>query len=320
MSSVINTYLLIFATSYKKTMRKFLFILSASFFLSNCNDGDIITVDLEFDDTFSYCGELVFYKTKSDPSESLSLEINTTIGELLELDDDNQLVSSEESFTINGSTNTFYYRTYGETLPTSYFCEAITPNVNIITDSESTSGTVTVSTVLTEDDQDGIPAELEDINGNGDLEDDDSDNDGLPNYLDDDDDGDNVKTSAEKPNYSASNGLIEAQDFDLDGVPDYLDTDDDGDGVLTRNEENETQDQNPTNDITDNTIGPDYLNDQISTEIPATAYRIHTIKQTFTVSAEVLGFSFPNLNQDVLDFGTLSPSPTSQRTLTPDFN
>jgi len=205
-------------------------------------------------------------------------------------------------------------------LPTSYFCEAITPNVNIITDSESTSGTVTVSTVLTEDDQDGIPAELEDINGNGDLEDDDSDNDGLPNYLDDDDDGDNVKTSAEKPNYSASNGLTEAQDFDLDGVPDYLDTDDDGDGVLTRNEENETQDQNPTNDITDNTIGPDYLNDQISTEIPATAYRIHTIKQTFTVSAEVLGFSFPNLNQDVLDFGTLSPSPTSQRTLTPDFN
>lgn len=301
-------------------MRKLLYIFSFCLLLTSCDDGDIITVELEFGDTFKSCGELVFYKTKSDPSESLSLEINTTIEDLIELDVDNQLVSSEESFTINGSTNTFYYRTYSETLPTSYFCEAITPNINIISDSESTDGTVSVTTILIEDDNDGIPAELEDLNGNGDLEDDDTDGDGLPNYLDDDDDGDNVRTASENPNYSASNGLTDALDTDLDGIPNYLDTDDDNDGILTRNEENESQDQNPTNDITDNIIGPDYLNDQISTEILATAYRVHTIKQTFTISAIVSNFSFPNLIQDELDFGTLDPSPTSERTITPDFN
>ncbi|MDX1702030.1 MAG: hypothetical protein R3250_15500, partial [Melioribacteraceae bacterium] len=204
--------------------------------------------------------------------------------------------------------------------PGGVFCNDIPVNVIITNDSQSDSGSVTVTTLLTEDDNDGIPAELEDINENGDLDDDDSDGDGLPNYLDDDDDGDNVSTSAENPNYSASNGLTEAQDSDQDLIPDYLDTDDDGDGVLTRDEENETVDQNPVNDITDNTIGPDYLNDQVSTETPATAFRIHTIKQTYTVTAIVSDFSFPNLNQDELDFGTLDPAPTNERTVIPDFN
>ncbi len=322
MNSVLNTYLLIFVSTYKNTMRKLLFIFCISALLINCDDGDIITVDLDFDDTFEYCEvneSVVFYKSKSDPSESLSIKLNTTIEDLIVLDDNNQ-IDPVDPFTINGSTNTFYYRTYSETLPTSYFCEAITPNVNIITDSESTSGTVTITTVLIEDDNDGIPAELEDLNENGDLEDDDSDNDGLPNYLDDDDDGDNVPTKSEKPNYSASNGLTEAQDFDLDGIPDYLDTDDDGDGVLTRNEENETMDQDPTNDITDNVIGADYLNDQIMNEVAASAFRLHTITQTYTINTIVADFSFPNLNQDILDFGTMDPSPTSERTLTPDFN
>ena len=319
MSSVINAYLLIFASSYKRTMRKLLFIFSISFLLTNCDDGDIITVDLEFDDTFSYCGELVFYKIKSDPAESLSLKLTspvTTIDDLIDVDPDGTL---ETIFTLNGSTNVFNYRSYN-TAPNNVFCNAIPVNIMITNDSQSDTGKVIVNTFLTEDDNDGIPAALEDLNSNGDLEDDDTDGDGLPNYLDDDDDGDNVKTTSENPNYSASNGLSTALDTDMDGIPNFLDIDDDEDGVLTRNEENETQDQNPTNDITDNTIGPDYLNDQISTEIPATAYRIHTIKQTFTITATVTDFSFPDLTQDVLDFGKLSPSPTSQRTITPDFN
>jgi len=300
-------------------MKKLFLIFCISVLLINCNDGDIITVDLEFDDTFSYCGELVFYKTKSDPAESLSLKLtspSTTIDDLIEVDPDGTLITE---FTLNGSSNVFNYRTYN-TSPDDVFCNDIPVNVIITNDSQSDSGSVVVNTLLTEDDNDGIPAELEDINENGDLEDDDSDNDGLPNYLDDDDDGDNVSTANENPNYSTTNGLTEAQDSDLDLIPDYLDTDDDGDGVLTRDEENETMDQNPTNDITDNTIGPDYLNDQVSLETPATAFRVHTIKQTYTITTIVSDFSFPNLNQDELDFGTLDPAPTSERTLTPDFN
>ena len=323
MRNVINTHLPIFAMIYKKAMRKLLLFISVCFLLNNCNDGDIITVELEFDDTFKECEvneSVVFYKTKSDPSESLSLKLSTTIDDLIELDATNQLVNPDQTFTINGSSNTFNYRTYASTLPSSYFCEAVTPNVIITSDSESTTGSVSITTVLTEDDNDGIPAELEDINGNGDLDDDDSDNDGLPNYLDDDDDGDNVKTSTEKPNYSESNGLTNALDTDLDGIPNYLDDDDDNDGVLTRDEENESADLNPTNDITDNLIGPDYLNDQITNVVPATAFRVHTIKQTYTITVEIFDFSFTNLTQDELDFGTLSPKPTTDRTLTPDFN
>ncbi|MBT8393597.1 MAG: hypothetical protein KJN66_01995 [Bacteroidia bacterium] len=300
-------------------MRNILTILTVCLLLANCNDGDVITVDLEFEDTFSYCGELVFYKTKTDPAESLSVKITspvTTIDDLIEVDPDGTL---ETTITINGNSNVFYYRTYN-TDPADVFCNDIPENIIITNDSQSDSGTITINTLLIEDDNDGIPAELEDLNDNGDLEDDDTDGDGIPNYLDDDDDGDNVRTVSENPNYSSANGLTEAQDTDLDSIPDFLDNDDDGDGVLTRDEENETQDQNPTNDITDNTIGPDYLNDQISTEILANAYRIHTIKQTYTISTVISDFSFPNLNQDELDFGTLDPSPTSERTLTPDFN
>lgn len=305
-------------------MRKLFYFLSLCLFITNCNDGDILTVELDFDDTYEYCGELVFYKTKSDPSESLTIELNTTLEELIELDDDNQLILASDTFEINGTTNTFNYRTYSETLPSDYFCEDVTPNINITGNSESESGTITVTMELSEDDGDGIPAEIEDENLDEDNDPstnpNDYDGDGIPDYLDDDDDGDNVPTSTENPNYSTTEGLINAQDTDEDGIPDYLDDDDDGDGVLTRDEENESTDENPTNDITQNNVGPDYLNDQISNVVAATAYREHTIEQTFTISTTVTNFDLPPLSQTEYQFGTLSPAPSSERTITPDFN
>ena len=112
-----------------------------------------------------------------------------------------------------------------------------------------------INTVLTEDDNDGIPAALEDINGNGNLDDDDTDGDGIPNYIDVDDDGDNILTKDENPDPNGDGILDDAQDTDGDGIPDYLDNDDDGDGVLTRDEENQSQDQNPANDITNSDVG-----------------------------------------------------------------
>lgn len=306
-------------------MRKLIYILSFSILLFSCNDGDIITSEVIFDDIeiFEECGELVFYKVKGDPFESLSLNLTSPLRSIEDFianaDDPNGL-----TYTINGSTNTFKYRTYAETyssdLADELFCNDVPPNVSITQDTESTNGDVTVTTVLIEDDNDGIPAELEDLNDNGDLDDDDTDGDGLPNYLDDDDDGDNVRTSSENPNYSTSNGLSDAQDFDGDGIPDYLDDDDDGDGVLTRDEENETPDQDPTDDITQNNVGPDYLNDQIATIVPATAYREHSIKQTYNIKVEVENFTLAPLTSVYLDFGTLSPEPTTTRTVTPEFN
>lgn len=302
-------------------MRRLLLMLSLSFLCFTCNDGDIIVVELDFGDTFKNCGEIVFYKTKTDPSESLSIQIDgLTIDQILSVGSDNTLVLH---YSVNGTSNRFTYRTYSS-LPSEseLFCNDVpSSNIDIISSEESTSGDVTITTILTEDDNDGIPAALEDINGNGDLEDDDTDLDGIPNYLDQDDDGDNVPTATENPNYTSTDGLINAQDSDGDGIADYLDMDDDGDGVKTRDEENLSQDQNPLNDILDPNVGPDYLNPDIKNLVPATKYRTHTIKQTYQISILVEHISLPTLSQTMLDYGTLNNSSvtSSSRNPTPVF-
>ena len=311
--------ILLFLSQIFESMRKIFMVLSLCLCLSSCDDGDIIIVEFDFDDTFLQCGELVFYKIKSDPAESLSLNITSpslTFEDILDVNDDNTL---ETEITISAS-NPFNYRSYN-TEPTNLFCNDVPPSgITITSDLESTTGSATITTILTEDDNDGIPADFEDINGNDDLDDDDSDGDGIPNYLDDDDDGDNVRTITEKPEYTESEGLANAQDTDGDGIPDYLDDDDDGDTVLTRDEENNIQDQNPTNDVTNNTIGPDYLNNEVATTVPATAYREHSIQQTYEVTLKIFNVSLPTIIQDEFDFGTLQdPATTDTRTITPEF-
>jgi hypothetical protein len=163
---------------------------------------------------------------------------------------------------------------------------------------------VIITIIARDDDNDGIPAEYEDLNGNGDLLDDDSDNDGIPNFLDVDDDGDNVLTRDElTPDTLNTDPSINPLDTDGDGTPDYLDTDDDGDGALTRDEENYSQDQNPRNDPPEIGALPDYLNPNVSTIVPAVAFRSHTVTRTFTIKVQVNNIQFSFLNQTSLDFG-----------------
>jgi len=69
----------------------------------------------------------------------------------------------------------------------------------------------------TDDDNDGILTKLEDLNKDGSAINDDTDDDGVPNYLDGNDDGDNRLTINE-------GGLN--KDTDKDGIPDYLDKND----------------------------------------------------------------------------------------------
>ena len=61
----------------------------------------------------------------------------------------------------------------------------------------------------------------------------DTDGDGIPNYLDIDDDGDGILTANEWVDLDGNNEPNEAQDTDGDGIPDYLDVDDDNDGFAT---------------------------------------------------------------------------------------
>lgn len=306
-------------------MRKFLYILCFGFLLTTCDDGDIFEVTFDFEDTFSQCGSLVFYKTNESTSESLSIKFAAlTIDDILEVGEDNLY----ENTLPLGSTNVFNYRSYTN-LPADnlLFCNDIPPsNLGINTDEVSLSGQVYIRTVLVEDDNDGIPSEQEDLNGNGNYDDDDTDNDGIPNYLDADDDGDNVLTKTELDTLNADGDddpLTNPKDTDGDGIPDYLDTDDDGDGVLTRDEENTNVNLDPTDDITDPDAGvADYLNDQVSTTVTATAFRTHTIRMTYTITATVTNITLPSITQQTLDFGTLDDSSvtSASRTGTPVFN
>ncbi|MCK0147888.1 hypothetical protein MWU78_19730 [Arenibacter sp. F26102] len=68
-----------------------------------------------------------------------------------------------------------------------------------------------LATNTSDHDRDGVDTILEDLNKDGNLFNDDTDEDGIPNYLDTDDDGDGILTEDE------------IKDANNDGVPDYLD-------------------------------------------------------------------------------------------------
>ena len=139
-------------------MRKLILLFSFFLVLLSCDDGDIITVEFDFDDTFVTCGELVFYKVNEDPAESLSLQITspvTILEGLIEVDDDGNLISTYVTFPINGTSNQFHYRTYNQN-PIDFFCNDVPPSEIIITsDDESTTGVAAITTTLVEDDNDG---------------------------------------------------------------------------------------------------------------------------------------------------------------------
>ncbi|RED49616.1 hypothetical protein [Seonamhaeicola aphaedonensis] len=305
-------------------MRKLLFVLIPSiiFCIFSCDDGDIITFNIDFDDTFEACNGvsgLVLYKTKDDPSESLSVFINGfTRDELFEVNDNGVLNTTE--------LGTFYYRTYSNERISNIdlFCTDVPDDEIDITMNDDSDCSVVISTTLIEDDNDGVPTALENPDPNGDgIYDDaqDTDGDGLPDYKDADDDGDNVLTKDENPDPNEDGNVSDAQDTDGDGTPDYLDSDDDGDGALTRDEEKGTQDQNLGNDITNPDVGPDYLNPEVSDVLPAVKYRVHSFTQTFNVTVTIRDIEITELKQESLDFGILEGSGTSgSQTITPEFN
>jgi len=82
-------------------------------------------------------------------------------------------------------------------------------------------------------DNDSIFSIDEDIDGDGNVKNDDTDSDGIMNYLDVDDDNDGILTKDEDID---GDGDPTNDDTDGDTIPNYLDTDDDGDGILTKDE------------------------------------------------------------------------------------
>ncbi|MCX7547827.1 T9SS type A sorting domain-containing protein [Xanthomarina sp. F1114] len=142
---------------------------------------------------------------------------------------------------------------------------AFTVIVNPETDNAVFDLTVSFIDCNNDQEDDGIPNGMEDVNGNGNLADDDTDGDGIPNYLDDDDDGDTVISEYEIVFGGRSGNMTNPPAFldtDNDGIPNHLDMDDDGDGVITMDE-----DYNGNGDVTDDDLNgnniPDYLDVEV---------------------------------------------------------
>ena len=312
-------------------MRKFLYICVIGLLTFSCDDGDVFEVELDFDQVLERCGDddsdsYVLYDSKTDPNESLSLlfPVNSTTraifnpefsGDTLELD-------------INENTIRFNYRTYNGD-PEGLLCQEIPePGISITNDYEADSGaTVLFVSTFEDDDNDGIPSEFE---GRGAQAADgtypdaiDTDGDGLANYLDEDDDNDNILTTAENANYDDITGLADALNSDMDTeiangtplIPNYLDNDDDGDGVLTRNEDTDDTGISPLNDF-DESNGvnnvPRYLDamatdEFIQDESLETDYTRNVFVEVTIINANI---EILNTTEIVLGIYTLSPAIT----------
>ncbi len=301
------------------TMRHF-YIILCFVFLTACDDGDILTVELAFDKELERCvndnESYLIYDTREDPNESLSIIIPRT--------DANELLFTEATtvgtptiLIINESTIRFIYRTYNRAIVTDELCNIIPPaDLNIVEDYEADIGTIEVTVTIEDDDGDGIPSDLEerDPNGDGDFSDaQDWDNDGIPDYLDEDDDNDNVKTAFELDDDNSdgdNDPTTNPLDTDGDGDPDYLDEDDDGDGVDTI-EEDEDGDQNPRDDSSVNngiTIFH-YLNTLETTNYGSPGIidlEENEYTRTVTTSFYIRGIDLEILRATEIDFGILT--------------
>ncbi|WP_111684244.1 hypothetical protein [Winogradskyella tangerina] len=211
--------------------------------LTTCDDGDIINITLEFDQELQRCDNFenfyLIYDTREDPNEALILTLPKPEYDYLfdELAED-----AVTTLSISSATGIrFNYRTYNSVITEGALCNELSdPNLILDNDYETNTGEVIVDVIIVDDDNDGIPSFEEDINGNGNLDDDDTDLDGIANYLDRDDDNDNVLTIEELDEENADGDddpLTNPLDTDNDGTPNYLDNDDDGDDILTRLED-----------------------------------------------------------------------------------
>ncbi|MBT8272009.1 MAG: hypothetical protein KJO25_08195 [Bacteroidia bacterium] len=277
----------------------------------SCSDGDIIDVNLEFDQELQRCGDTnsdnyVLYDIQTDSFESLTL--------LFPANNANNAIfnpsssPTEGSLNINGSNVRFNYRTYDGD-PQGLICEEIpVSDVNIIEDYEASSGTVNYISTFIDDDNDDVPSILEDLNNNGDLEDDDSDGDGIPNYKDNDDDNDNVPTRFENPDPDGDGDLSDAQNTDGTDEPDYLDADDDNDGVITRYED-ENLDEDPFNDFAPGGTLPRFLDPMAADTYVNDVFNPNDFQRTVSVVFTILNIDIEILSADSFDFGTFEWQP-----------
>ncbi|MUU77428.1 hypothetical protein [Winogradskyella endarachnes] len=312
-------------------MKRHLYIFFCLVLLVSCDDGDIFTIDLDFEGELERCendiDSYIIYDTRDSPNEALLL--------IIERDDANELlfttptitdVPTELTISETGETQ-FIFRSFNRALEDDELCDIIPPGDLVITDDDyADSGTVYVTTTVEDDDNDGLTNEYEGLSGEASADGIywdslDSDEDGIPDYIDQDDDNDNVLTIYEidTDELDDDGNPTNILDTDEDGTPDYLDDDDDGDGVLTRLEDLSEDGQDPRafDNYVTNTEGIDiyrYLynyNDGVinaNEEFEDTGFIYNIYTRSVTTSFIIENAGFEIISSDYIDFGTFENS------------
>lgn len=272
-------------------MKKVFLSFFMYFMIISCNDGDFIVTDFNFENKkLNSCGSgesLVLYNINNQGVfESIAFIFKNAALELLEEE------NTQVEIKIN-TENEIIYRTFDSEIGQDYFCNQIPPiNPTVVQEYRSTTGgTVVITAILNNEndhDADGVPSEKEGFNADPPL---DTDGDGIPNYLDIDDDNDNVRTSVEinQSRINAENTAGGYPDTDADGTPNYLDPDDDQDGTITRYEDLD-KNGTPSNDTNDENI-PNYLNAEIVDSFTVDKLIVNTISRSFRYDVNVFNLT-----------------------------
>jgi len=300
-------------------MRNYWFCILSAFLLCTCDDGDIITVELDFDGELERCDnntdDLMMYDVLSDPDEALILIFpRTEDNELMfitEIPQDNPRI-----LDIDDNNVRFIYRTYNAS---PVFCEVLDQNTgNVTSNNSASSGSVEVFTTVEDFDNDGLPTSVEDENLDGDNDPEtnptDNDNDGIPDYRDEDDDNDNVLTIDESPDPDGNGDSSDALDTDGNGIPNYLDPDDDGDNVLTRLED-EDGNLDPTLDFDEESSTPNiarYLNAEADATFPDVGFINTSYTRRYTTTFIVMEVDLGVIRFERRTYGTFETNITIQ--------
>lgn len=259
-------------------MKNLYCLVFVAFLLISCDDGDLIVTDFNFDNKkLQWCedsdSQVLFNLNNDQVHEAIAFrfKLNNEIPQFL--------YTEEGEATIPlSSENQIVYRVFDGEVKSSYFCNAIPPvSPKVVEEYRTTSGgEVLITTTLqntTDHDGDGVLSSQEGI-----ATEKDTDGDGIPDYLDIDDDGDNILTRVEIE-VTATNSVNNFPDSDNDGTPDFLDADDDNDGTPTRNEDWNLN-NNPADDRNDEGLAH-YLNPSITDSFEVTGNRQNIISRSF---------------------------------------
>jgi hypothetical protein len=276
----------------------FLVLIFSCFVFVSCNDGDVISVELDFDKTLTLCGDetssnYILYDTKTTPFESLTLLFPNNV----QADSifNTGISGKTETLLINGNSVRFNYRTYSAD-PNTYICQDIPDaSVSVTNNYEASSGNVIFTTTFEDDDNDGVPNALE-FDG-------DTDGDTIPDYKDYDDDGDNVPTINEKPDPNGDGDLSDMQDTDGDSIPDYLDMDDDNDDTLTKFED-ENNNGNLFDDLATGAAVARFLDITVDDSFESSVTNPNEFSRNFSVNVTLENIDISILSTDSFFLGT----------------